>query len=95
MNIGENIYLLAKTWWPLNRSITGGGVRKTLSIIKEIITELNIFEVKSGTKVFDWTIPKEWNVRDAYIITPKGKKICLFIKNNLHLVGYSTPIRKN
>lgn len=94
MNIGENIYLLAKTLWPLNRSITGGGVRETLSIIKEIIPKLNIFEVKSGTKVFDWIIPKEYHVHDAYIITPKGKKICSFKKNNLNLVGYSIPVRK-
>jgi aminopeptidase-like protein len=94
MIIGKNIHSLAKALWTINRSITGDGVRKTLSIIKEIIPELNIFEVKSGTKVFDWTIPKEWNVRDAYIITPKGNKICLFKKNNLHLVGYSTPVRK-
>jgi aminopeptidase-like protein len=94
MTVGKNIYLLAKNLWPINRSITGNGVRKTLSIIKRIIPELNIFEIKSGTKVFDWTIPKEWNVNDAYIITPKGKKICSFKKNNLHLVGYSTPLQK-
>ena len=94
MTVGKNIYLLAKNLWSINRSITGNGVRKTFSIIKKIIPELNIFEIESGTKVFDWTIPKEWNVNDAYIITPKGKKICSFKKNNLHLVGYSTPVQK-
>ena len=94
MKIEEKIYLLAKNLWPINRSITGKGVRKTLAKIKEVIPELKIFEIKSGTKVFDWTIPKEWKINDAYIITPKGKKICSFKKNNLHLVGYSIPVHE-
>lgn len=94
MKIEEKIYLLAKNLWPINRSITGEGVRKTLSKIKEVIPELKIFEIKSGTKVFDWTVPKEWKINDAYIITPKGKKICSFKKNNLHLVGYSIPVHE-
>ncbi len=88
----KQIYNLAKKLWPINRSITGDGVRETLSIIKEEIPELKIFEIASGTEVFDWTVPKEWKVRDAYIVTPSGKKICQFKKNNLHLVGYSSPI---
>lgn len=88
----KQIYNLAKKLWPIDRSITGDGVRKTLSIIKEEIPELKIFEIPSGTEVFDWTVPKEWKVRDAYIITPDGKKICHFKKNNLHLIGYSSPI---
>jgi len=90
--LSKQIYNLAKKLWPINRSITGDGVRKTLSIIKEKIPELKIFEIPSGTEVFDWTVPKEWKVRDAYIITPDGEKICQFKKNNLHLVGYSSPI---
>jgi len=90
--LSNQIYNLAKKLWPINRSITGDGVRKTLSIIKEKIPELKIFEIPSGTEVFDWTVPKEWKVRDAYIITPDGEKICQFKKNNLHLVGYSSPI---
>lgn len=94
MKIEEKIYLLAKNLWPINRSITGEGVRETLSKIKEVIPELKIFEIKSGTKVFDWTVPKEWKINDAYIITPKGKKICSFKKNNLHLVGYSIPVHE-
>lgn len=90
--IGNEIYDLAEKLWPINRSLTGEGVRQTLKIIQNEVPELKIFEVPSGTQVFDWVIPKEWNVSDAYIITPSGKKICDFKKNNLHLVGYSTPV---
>lgn len=92
--IGNEIYNLANRLWGINRSITGDGVRETLSIIKEILPELVIHEIPSGTKVFDWTVPKEWKVRDAYIITPSGKKICDFKSSNLHLVGYSIPTNK-
>lgn len=79
--------------WPICRSITGNGVRETLKILQEIIP-LKIHEVPSGKKVFDWEIPKEWNIRDAYIITPEGEKICEFRKNNLHIVNYSVPVKK-
>ncbi len=79
--------------FPLNRSITGNDLRASLRILKEIIP-LEIHEVASGTKVFDWEVPKEWNVKDAYIISPAGKKICSFKKHNLHLVNYSIPIKK-
>jgi len=92
--IGNDIHALAKQLWAINRSITGDGVRETLSKIKEVIPELSICEVPSGTQVFDWTIPKEWRVRDAYVVTPSGNKICEFKKNNLHLVGYSVPIKR-
>lgn len=92
--VGDQIYKLAKRLWSINRSLTGQGVRDTLSVIKEILPTLTIHEVPSGTKVFDWTIPKEWKVTDAFLIDPNGKKICDFKVNNLHLVGYSTPIQK-
>jgi len=92
--LGNQIHQLATELWPINRSVTGEGVRQTLEIIKRQIPELNIVDIPSGTQVFDWTIPKEWRVKDAYIITPSGKKICEFKRNNLHLVGYSTPISK-
>ena len=91
--IGEQIHELANRLWGINRSITGDGVRKTLSILKEVIPELEVHEVPSGTPVFDWTVPREWRVRDAYIVTPSGKKICDFKKSNLHLLGYSSPIK--
>jgi aminopeptidase-like protein len=90
--IGNRIHDFAKRLWPINRSITGEGVRETLRIIKEEVPDLEITEVPSGTRVFDWEIPKEWRVKQAYIITPSGKKICDFNSNNLHLVGYSCPI---
>ena len=89
--IGNDIHNFAKQLWPINRSITGEGVRTTLGIIKQHLPDLNIKSIPTGTAVFDWKIPKEWSVKDAYIITPKGKKICDFKANNLHLLGYSIP----
>lgn len=89
--IGNDIYKFAKELWPINRSLTGPGVRETLKRISNHLSSLKIKSVASGTKVFDWTVPKEWSVKKAYIITPTGKKICNFEENNLHLVGYSTP----
>jgi aminopeptidase-like protein len=89
--IGKEIHNFAVKLWPLNRSITGEGLRETLYQISKYLPALNIKSVKSGTKVFDWVVPKEWSVKEAYIITPSGEKICDFSKNNLHLVGYSIP----
>jgi aminopeptidase-like protein len=83
---------LAKKLFPICRSITGDGNRKTLKILKKEVPEIKIKEVKSGTKVFDWKVPNEWNVIDAYI-KAKKKKIIDFKKNNLHLVGYSIPFK--
>ena len=85
------MFELLKKLFPICRSITGNGVRKTLSIIKEIIP-INMHEIPSGTKVFDWTIPKEWNIYDAYIKDEKGQRIIDFKKSNLHVVNYSSPI---
>ena len=79
----------------LNRSITGDGVKKTLRIIKNNFSNLKIKKIQSGSKVFDWTIPPEWNVSEAYIIDKNKKKIIDFKKNNLHLIGYSIPMNKN
>jgi len=84
---------LAKELYPINRSLSGDGVRKTLKILQRENSELNIYEIKSGTQVFDWTVPKEWNCFEAYIITPDGKKICDYSKNNLHIVQYSIPFK--
>ena len=92
--IGNCIHALAKSLWHFNRSITGDGVRNTLKELTNIIPDLRTHEVASGEQVFDWTIPEEWRVREAYIITPSGKKICDFRENNLHLVGYSIPVNK-
>lgn len=79
--------------WPICRSITGNGLRESLKIINEICP-LQLTEVKTGTHVFDWSIPKEWNISDAYIVTPEGNKICDFKLSNLHVVNYSTPVNK-
>ncbi len=75
--------------------MTGVGVKKTLNIIQKEFSKLKIKKFKSGTKVFDWNIPEEWNVTGAYIIDKYNNKIIDFKKNNLHLVGYSIPIKKN
>ncbi len=79
--------------WPICRSITGDGLRQTLEILREVIP-LELHEVPTGTEVFDWTVPKEWNIREAYIIDPNGRRICDFKVNNLHVVNYSVPINK-
>lgn len=89
--IGKDIHNLAKQLWPINRSITGKGIRETLKIISKHIPKLKIKSVPSNTKVYDWLVPYEWEIKEAYIITPKGKKICDISKNNLHIVGYSIP----
>ena len=85
---------LALKLYPIHRSITGKGVVKTLKIIKKKIPNLKIKSFKSGSKVFDWKIPPEWNIEDAYIANLNGKKIIDFKKNNLHIVNSSIPINK-
>jgi len=92
--IGQEMYDWAVDLFPINRSLSGDGVRQTLQYIKNIIPELEINEVPSGASCFDWTIPQEWNCNDGYIIDPDGNKICAFKANNLHIVGYSIPIDK-
>lgn len=89
---GSDIYQLAKDLYPINRSITGDGVRKSLDIIKNIIPDLEIVEVASGTKVFDWQVPDEWNVNEAWVKGPDGNYVVNFSDHNLHLLGYSHPI---
>jgi len=91
----NEIYKFAKKILRYERSLTGKGNLKTLKEIKKINTDLKIKSFGSGTKVFDWIVPKEWAVKDAYIITPTGEKICNYKTNNLSLVGYSRPINRN
>lgn len=79
--------------WPICRSITGNGLRESYKILQELIP-LNLTEVPTGTQVFDWAVPKEWNINNAYIITPDGNKIADFRENNLHIVGYSIPVNE-
>ncbi len=92
--IGNKIYKLAKRLFPINRSITGSGTRKTLEILKEHNKNLKIKSIPSGSKVFDWVIPYEWNVKDAWIKDVKNKKVIDIKKNNLHLMSYSIPVSK-
>jgi aminopeptidase-like protein len=82
---------LIRRLYPICRSITGNGVRETLKILREYIP-LTIHEVPSGTPVFDWTVPKEWNITDAYIKNSKGEKLVDFQKSNLHVLNYSMPV---
>lgn len=91
-SVSDAEYELAKRLFPICRSITGDGVRETLRILAEFLPNLAIHEVASGTKAFDWTVPDEWNISDAYIVGPDGTKVIDFKINNLHLVGYSTPL---
>lgn len=83
---------LAKKLFPICRSITGKGVRQTFDILKKYQPKLKTIEIPTGTECFDWKIPREWNIEDAYLIDPDGKKILRFKDNNLHILNYSTPI---
>ena len=91
-NIDKHMYNWASDLFPINRSITGKGVRDTLKYIKNILPDLKIHEIKSGTKIFDWEIPDEWNIDEAYIEDESGKKIVDFKENNLHVLNYSVPV---
>ena len=91
--VGGEMYRLIEELYPICRSITGDGVRQTLAIIKKHIP-LKTQEVPSGTKVFDWTVPKEWNIRGAYIKNSRGETIVDFKDSNLHVMSYSIPVRK-
>ena len=90
---GDGMYHLAEELFPIGRSLTGEGVRESLRIIQKHIP-LEMHEVPTGASVFDWTVPYEWNVREAYIIDPYGNRLADYSKCNLHLLGYSEPIRK-
>ena len=90
--LGDSMYKLADRLFPICRSITGAGVRETFDILKEYIPDLKLYEVPTGTKVMDWTVPKEWKIEEAYIEDENGKRIIDFKDNNLHVLGYSIPV---
>lgn len=89
----QDMFALVETLYPICRSITGNGVRKTLHFVRKIIP-IEVIEVPSGTRVFDWTVPKEWNIKDAYIKNAHGERVVDFRKSNLHVVNYSVPVEK-
>jgi len=92
MKIGRQLHAFAAELYPICRSITGDGIRRTLAMIQDRIP-LQISEVPTGTSVFDWTVPKEWNIRDAYIKDSRGQRVVDFQCHNLHIVNYSVPVR--
>ena len=89
---GEAMYKLCEELWPITRSITGEGVRDTLRVIQRELQNFKIHEIPTGTKVFDWEVPREWNVNEAYIENESGERIVDFKDHNLHLMGYSVPV---
>ena len=90
--LGEELHRFARELYPICRSITGQGLRRTLAMIKDRIP-LQTTEVPTGTPVFDWTVPKEWNIRDAFIKDASGMRVVDFQKCNLHVLNYSAPVR--
>ncbi|MGE5057521.1 MAG: DUF4910 domain-containing protein [Acidobacteriota bacterium] len=92
-DLGEQIHQFAADLYPICRSITGDGVRRTLTAIQTRVP-LKVFEVPTGADVFDWTIPQEWNIRDAYIKNARGERIVDFQKCNLHVLNYSVPVHE-
>ena len=89
--VGAEIDDLIEELFPICRSITGNGVRETLRLLQRLIP-LEVHEVPSGTPVLDWTVPNEWNIRDAWIKDAAGTKVVDFQRSNLHVVNYSVPI---
>ncbi len=92
--LGREIHGFAAKAFPICRSITGNGVRQTLDLLQAIVPSLERHEVPTGTKIFDWEVPREWNVGEAYLITPDGRRIADFATSNLHLLNYSVPLRR-
>lgn len=89
---GQEMYALVEDLFPICRSITGDGVRETLRRLGALVP-LEVHEVGTGTTVFDWSVPKEWNIRDAWIARPDGTRLIDFRESNLHVVSYSVPVR--
>ena len=90
-NVGPALHELMRELFPICRSITGPGVRQSLRILQRYLP-LTLHEVSSGTRAFDWTVPQEWIIRDAYILNASGRRIVDFSQNTLHVVGYSVPV---
>ena len=93
--IGHEMHHLCRELFPICRSLAGPGFRQSLNMLKQILPELCVHSIPTGTTCFDWSVPKEWHIQDAYIITPAGHKICSFKQSNLHVVSYSIPINQS
>ena len=91
--VGVEIHDMIRELYPICRSITGHGIRETLALLRKQIP-LEVREVPTGTPVFDWTVPKEWNIRDAYVKNSSGERVIDFRRHNLHVVSYSVPVRE-
>ena len=92
-DVGRELYAMISGLYPICRSITGNGLRQTLQIIAKHVP-LVMHEVPTGTQVFDWTVPKEWNIRDAYVRNSRGERVIDFQASNLHVVNYSVPVHR-
>ena len=92
-SVGLEIYQLIENLYPICRSITGDGFRESMRLLQNHIP-IQLHEVPTGTQVFDWLVPKEWNIQDAYIKDSEGRKVVDFQESNLHILGYSTPIKE-
>jgi len=91
-SVNQAMYDLARRLFPFPRSLTGDGVRRTLEEVAAILPGLEVSEVASGTRAFDWEVPEEWNIRDAYVLDESGRKVIDFNDTNLHVMAYSTPV---
>src|SRR6267154_1451578 len=92
LELGQELHGCAADLYPICRSITGEGIRRTLASIQSRIPHVRIVDIPTGTQVLDWTVPKEWNIHDAYIKDASGKRVVDFLKCNLHVMNYSAPV---
>lgn len=90
--MGDDMHAMARALFPITRSLTGAGVRQTLVELRRTIPGLQVVEVPTGTQAFDWIVPNEWNIRDAYVADAAGNRVIDFRRNNLHVVSYSEPV---
>lgn len=94
LDTGADMHRWATDLFPVARSLTGHGVRKTLRYLAELLPGMTLHEVPSGTQAFDWTVPEEWNIRAAYVENADGRRVIDFADNTLHVVGYSEPVNR-